>query len=336
MMSIDPVDNKTFWHTNEYVGTYGGSYPWATRIASFVFSNNPLVTTMPATLVTGTSATLNGTVNPNGLATDYYFKWGTTTSYGNVTPTLPAGTVSTVVPVFADLTGLTAGITYHFSLVAANGDGIANGTDLTLIGGQAEVTTVNITNITATTATGGGNVTANGGSTVTRGVCWSTSENPTITDASTADGTGLGTFTSAIAGLAPATLYHVRAYVTNTAGTVYGSDVTFTSGALTAPVAIAATAMLSDGFAANWNAADGATSYNLDVSQYPTFNVGGGSSIVKEGFSGGTTAPAGWTFTHIGTIYTSSGNYGQASPSVKLDATGDAVETLTLTSRQQN
>ena len=332
MMSVDPVDNKTFWHTNEYVGTYGGSYPWSTRIASFVFSNTPIVATLPATSVTGISAKLNGTVNPNGLATDYYFKWGTTTSYGNVTPTLSAGTVSTVVPVYSDITGLIPGTLYHYSLAASNSDGTAIGSDLTFIGGQAEVTTAGITNITATTASGGGNVTANGGSTVTRGVCWSISANPTIIDAITTDGTGIGIYTSSITGLLPGTLYHVRSYATNTAGTVYGSEVTFTSGAINTPVATDATTITATGFTANWNPVAGANSYDVDVSLYPLFSVGGGNSTLTEGFNSETTAPAGWTFTNIGGTYTSAGNFGAASPSLKLDATGDAVETPMLAS----
>ncbi len=332
MMSVDPVDNKTFWHTNQYVGTYGGSYPWSTRIASFVFSNTPIVATLPATNITGTSSTFNGTVNPNGLATDYYFKWGTSASYGNVTPTLSAGTVSTVVPVYADIAGLTPGTLYHYSVVASNSDGTAIGADLTIIGGQAEVTTTGITNITATTATGGGNVTANGGSTVTRGVCWSISANPTITDAITTDGTGIGIYTSSITVLLPATIYHVRAYVTNAAGTAYGSDVTFTSGSLNTPAATDATTVTSNGFTANWSAVDGANSYDLDVSLYPTFSIGGGNSTLTEGFNSGFTAPAGWTFTNIGGTYTSAGNFGVASPSLKMDATGDAVETPMLAS----
>ena len=332
MMSVDPSDNKTFWHTNEYVGTYGGSYPWSTRIASFLFVNTPLVTTLPASNITGISATLNGTVNPNSLASDYYFKWGTTTSYGNVTTTLSAGSVSAIVPVNAGITGLTPGTTYHFSLVSTNIDGTANGSDLTLLAGQAEVSTSGIINITPTTATGGGNVTIDGGSTVTRGVCWSTAINPSITDAKTTDGTGVGIFTSTITGLVPGIQYHVRAYATNAAGTVYGSDVTFTSGSLTTPVAIAASAISSGGFTANWNTVDGASSFNLDVSLYPSFSISGGSSSLSEGFSAGTTAPAGWTFTNIGGTYATTGNYGLTSPSLKLDATGDAVETTTLAS----
>lgn len=332
MMSVDPSDNKTFWHTNMYVGTYGGSYPWATRVASFVFANNPLVTTLAATNVNSSSATLNGKVNPNGMATTYYFQWGTSSAYGNVTPTASAGTFSVDQAVNAAITGLTQGTTYHYSIVATNADGTTTGSDLTFIAGQADVTTTAITAITATTATGGGNVNSDGGSTVTRGICWSINANPTLADAHTTDGTGIGAFSSSLTGLSAATLYHVRAYVTNTAGTAYGNEITFTTGALTTPVATPATALLSEGFTANWNAVDGAISYFLDVSLYPTFNVTGGTSTLSEGFDNGTAAPAGWTFTNIGGTYTSTGNYGLKSPSLKMDATGDAVETPLLTS----
>lgn len=76
----------------------------------------------------------------------------------------------------------------------------------------------------------GGNVTDPGGSSVTeRGVCWNTAGNPTIADSRTSDGTGTGTYTSYLTGLTGGTLYHVRAYATNSYGTSYGSDLTFTT-----------------------------------------------------------------------------------------------------------
>lgn len=95
------------------------------------------------------------------------------------------------------------------------------------------VTTTAISAITGTTATGGGNVMSDGGATVTaRGVCWSTSANPTTANSKTSDATGTGSFTSALTGLTIGTLYHVRAYATNSVGTSYGSDVSFTTVAL--------------------------------------------------------------------------------------------------------
>lgn len=94
------------------------------------------------------------------------------------------------------------------------------------------VTTQAVTAISATTATGNGNVTAPGSPNPTQhGVVWSNTLNPTIADNKTTNGPvgGTGAFTSAMTGLTPNTLYHVRAYATNPSGTVYGADVSFTT-----------------------------------------------------------------------------------------------------------
>jgi uncharacterized protein (TIGR02145 family) len=99
------------------------------------------------------------------------------------------------------------------------------------------ITTSAISNITQTTATGGGNVTSDGGATVTaRGVCWSTLPGPTTSDSKTTDGTGLGSFTSSLSGLTINTPYYVRAYATNSQGTAYGNLVTFTTPADENPI----------------------------------------------------------------------------------------------------
>ena len=92
------------------------------------------------------------------------------------------------------------------------------------------VTTSLVSEVATTSATCGGNVTSDGGASVTvRGVCWSTSQNPTVNDSHTTDGGGMGSFTSNITGLAANTIYYVRAYATNSAGTAYGEEVTFTT-----------------------------------------------------------------------------------------------------------
>jgi hypothetical protein len=94
----------------------------------------------------------------------------------------------------------------------------------------AAVMTKPVSAITATTASCGGNVTYDGGDTVTaKGVCWSTSPNPRTFDSFTTDGAGTGTFTSSLTGLTANTTYYVRAYATNSIGTAYGNEVSFTT-----------------------------------------------------------------------------------------------------------
>jgi len=79
-----------------------------------------------------------------------------------------------------------------------------------------------------TTATSGGNITSDGGAAVTaRGVCWATTSTPTTANSKTTDGTGTGSFTSSLTNLSANTTYYVRAYATNSAGTAYGSQVSF-------------------------------------------------------------------------------------------------------------
>ncbi len=74
------------------------------------------------------------------------------------------------------------------------------------------LTTAEVIEIAQTTATSGGSITDDGGAAITaRGVCWSTNQNPTISDSKTIDGTGTGSFTSTMSGLEPATTYYVRA-----------------------------------------------------------------------------------------------------------------------------
>jgi uncharacterized protein (TIGR02145 family) len=90
------------------------------------------------------------------------------------------------------------------------------------------VTTGAVTNVGQYTATSGGNVTSDGNSVVSgRGVCWSTSSQPTTGDAHTTDGAGTGQFTSNLVNLLPNTPYYLRAYATNAEGTAYGNAIQF-------------------------------------------------------------------------------------------------------------
>jgi uncharacterized protein (TIGR02145 family) len=92
-------------------------------------------------------------------------------------------------------------------------------------------TTTAVTNISSTSASGGGDISSDGGAAITsRGVCWSTSPNPTVAlSTKTTDGMGAGIFTSSITGLTPGTTYYVRAYAINSVGSSYGAQQTFTT-----------------------------------------------------------------------------------------------------------
>lgn len=98
------------------------------------------------------------------------------------------------------------------------------------------INTTAVSGITQTTAVSGGNISSDGGASVTaRGVVWNTNINPTISlSTKTSDGTGTGSFVSNLSSLSCGTTYYVRAYATNSVGTAYGSNVSFNTSACNA------------------------------------------------------------------------------------------------------
>ncbi|MBN1952109.1 MAG: T9SS type A sorting domain-containing protein [Bacteroidales bacterium] len=134
----------------------------------------------------------------------------------------------------SQITGLTPGTTYYVRAYAKNGAGTSYGEELELQALSAimvpTVTTASPDNIMVVSAEGGGEVTLWGGDSVTaRGVCWNTTGDPTIADGTSLDGEGLGSFNSYIYPLTENTTYYIRAYATNSAGTGYGGQLTFTT-----------------------------------------------------------------------------------------------------------
>jgi phosphodiesterase/alkaline phosphatase D-like protein len=213
---------------NAYGTTYGTDMTFTTA------GSAPITTTGAASTVGATTATLNGTVNANNDSTTVTFEYGTTIAYGSTaTAAQSPVTGGTNTPVTGDITGLSPTSLYHYRVVAQNAFGTTYGTDMTFTTSTVSIPIVStkaISHITVSTADSGGTVTDAGLGTVTaRGVCWSTSPNPTITDDLTSDGNGLGSFTSSITGLMPETLYYIRAYATNSAGTGYGPQRSFTT-----------------------------------------------------------------------------------------------------------
>ena len=123
----------------------------------------PTAITGPVSAVGPTSATASGTVNPGGQATSWYFEYGTSTSYGKKTATKSAGSGTANVQVSGALTGLSAGTTYHYRLVATNGAGTARGADGIFATPTAPVAvTGSATSVTVSSATLNGSVDPNG------------------------------------------------------------------------------------------------------------------------------------------------------------------------------
>jgi DNA-binding beta-propeller fold protein YncE len=127
-------------------------------------SETPGVSTGGATNVTETSATLNGSLEPFGFATTYYFEYGTTESYGSVAPVTPASAGTTAEDVSESISGLLPNTTYYYRLVGEAGSGAKFGSKETFrtLAPAPGVTTGNATNVTQTSATLSGEVNPEG------------------------------------------------------------------------------------------------------------------------------------------------------------------------------
>jgi hypothetical protein len=205
--------------------------------------------TSAATAITSSSFTTGGSIGSDGGAfvTARGVVWNISTN-----PTISFSTKTTdgtgIGNFSSSVTGLTSGVTYYVRAYATNSVGTKYGPEITVNSAQAVATLATTTaasSITATSASSGGNITYNGGATVTAsGVVWSTSASPTVAlSTKTTDGTATGTFTSSITNLSPGILYYVRSYATNNAGTSYGAQISFTT--LTTPTLAATTAASS-------------------------------------------------------------------------------------------
>ena len=218
--------------TNNTGTAYGNEINFTTQINTTL----PTVTTNPATNITQTTATSGGNVTSDGgsAVTARGVCWSTSSN-----PTIAGNHTSdgNGTGIFvSNLTGLSQNTRYYVRAYATNNTGTAYGNEInftTQINTTLPTVTTNpATNITQTTATSGGNVTSDGGSAVTaRGVCWSTSSNPTISGNHTNDGSGTGIFVSNLSGLSQNTLYYIRAYAINSTGTAYGNEISFTTNA---------------------------------------------------------------------------------------------------------
>ena len=195
------------------------------------------VETNPVTAIGRTSATFNGSLNPDGKATTYYFEYGTEPFYGETVPAppgAPAGSGTVSVPVDEPVTGLLPGTTYHVRLDAENVEGLSRGNDVTFTTAAAvkDVVTEAATAVTRNGATLNGSFDPAGEATsyyFEYGLDASYGQTAPAAPKSGGSGSGSTPGSELIAGLQPGTTYHYRIVAENAVGTTRGEDVTFST-----------------------------------------------------------------------------------------------------------
>jgi uncharacterized protein (TIGR02145 family) len=288
----------------------------------------PTLTTTALTNITTTSVTGGGLISKDGGATVTArgVCWGTasnpTVSDSHTSDGTGAGSFT------SNITGLTPNTLYHVRAYATNKVGTAYGADISFTTTPIVVptlTTVAVTSVTGTTAVSGGTITSDGNGAITaKGVCWATTTGPTITNSLTTDGTGSANFVSNLTGLTSGITYYVRAYATNSAGTAYGNEISFTT-VLLAPTNVVATAGNAQA-TVTFTAPGGSavvTGYTVTSTPGNIIANGSASPIIVTGLTNGTA----YTFTVIAT--NENGNSPASTPSNSVTpSTGPGAPTI--------
>jgi hypothetical protein len=216
--------------TNAQGTSYGGEVNFATDPQA------PTVTTQAVSSIGTTTAVGNGTITNLGVPnpTAHGVVWNTTGTPTTADSSTNEGAAAAAGAFTSNMTGLSPNTTYYVRAYATNTAGTVYGGEVnfTTDPQAPTVTTQAVSGISATTAVGNGTITNLGAPNPTaHGVVWNTTGTPTTADSSTNEGAAAaaGAFTSNMTGLSPNTTYYVRAYATNTAGTVYGGEVNFTT-----------------------------------------------------------------------------------------------------------
>jgi len=244
---------STTWNDQQPTGGKLHEY----RIFAFAGSNTsnqattqitPLLkatlSTTAATNITSTSASVGGNISNDGGAsiTSRGVCWNTTGNPNTGNNKTSDGTGKGAFT--STLTDLSPNTTYYLKAFATNNQGTAYGNEIsfTTLANLPTLTATVVSIFTASSAVCGGEVTNDGGAQVSeRGVCYSTSQNPTTTNNKTAIGNGTGVFSTMITGLTANTTYYVRAYAINKQGTAYGSQESFKTHALALPTVLTTT-----------------------------------------------------------------------------------------------
>jgi plastocyanin len=198
----------------------------------------PVVATNPATLLASFSATLNGSLNPHGLNTTVSFQYGPTTAYGSTTP-MQTKTGNTYLGIVANISGLSPNTLYHFRIVATNSAGTRFGGDRTFrtlsVTGPPVATTNPATFIASFSARLNALINPHGLPTSVHFQYGITPSYGLTTAPQNRTGNTFQAVAANVAGLTANTLYHFRVVASNNAGTIMGSDRTFTTLTPTGP-----------------------------------------------------------------------------------------------------
>ncbi len=235
-LTIDNLkEGKTYYVRGFAMNTEGTGLGNIISFETKVTPTKPLLIIDEATNVNHNSASISAKITSNGGSnvTEQGFCWNTT---GNpsildnkaiVTPN-NAGVIN------KQIADLVIGKTYFVKAYATNniGTGYSSEINFKTTATVASLSTSVANSITSTSAKSGGSISSDGGASITaKGICWDTKQSPTIQNSKTNDGTGSGNFTSDISGLVAGVKYYVRAYATNSVGTNYGNELSFTTSA---------------------------------------------------------------------------------------------------------
>ena len=225
------LDVNCMYYVRAFVIYSGGTVYGEEKSFTIKKLSVPTVTTTSPTDVAYTSATVGGNVTSDGAGTVSERGVCYSTSANPTTSDNVEKSGSGVGNYTVDLYGLSDGTTYYVRAYAINEKGISYGEEksfTTLQYGKPTVLTSSVSDVSYVSATVNCEVTADGGATITeRGVCYSTSANPTTSDNVEKSGSGVGNYTVDLYGLSDGTTYYVRAYAINEKGTSYGEELSF-------------------------------------------------------------------------------------------------------------
>ena len=231
---VTGLEPDTLYHVRLTVEFYNGVEQRSSSEVTFrtdPVGQPPTASTGSGTPLNDTGALLAGTVNPKGDATDAWFEWGSSTSYGNTTPATAVGSGNVSASHGEIINGLAFGATYHYRLVAQNSFGTTYGSDrsFTMPIQRPSVQTLAASSVQKFSSTLNGNLNPNGNSCSMWFEWGVTASYGSRTSGGNYSGSraSYATFSESLTGLEPGKTYHYRACASNVSGPTYGSDTTF-------------------------------------------------------------------------------------------------------------